>query len=128
MDDFTDLIRAYALRNALDFGKVDAGRILPKLFAHGLEKSAIKEIMPVITSIVSEVNKLPSSARENAFISLASLIPEHEEKEKTLPLLPDARQGMVVTRLPPEPSKHLHVGHGLSFLLNAEYARSYGGR
>ncbi|MBM3230376.1 glutamate--tRNA ligase [Candidatus Pacearchaeota archaeon] len=128
MEDFTKLIRAYALRNALDFGKVDAGRILPKLFAHGLEKSNIGTILPLITQIVHEVNALSISAREKAFGPLASLLPEHEEKEKTLPPLPDARQGTVVTRLPPEPSKHLHVGHGLSFLLNADYARSYGGK
>ncbi len=128
MNDFTDLIRAYALRNALDFGKVDAGRIVPKLFAHGLEKSALEEIMPVIMTIAREVNGLSVGAREHAFAPLASLIPEHVEKEKTLPLLPDARQGLVVTRLPPEPSKHLHVGHGLSFLLNAQYAADYTGK
>ena len=83
MNDFTDLIRAYALRNALDFGKVDAGRIVPKLFAHGLEKSALEEIMPVIMTIAREVNGLSVGAREHAFAPLASLSPEHVEKEKT---------------------------------------------
>ena len=51
-------IRAYALKNAIEFEKADKGKILPKLFQHGLDKKDIGKIMPEIDKIVSEVNKL----------------------------------------------------------------------
>jgi hypothetical protein len=41
MRDFSKEIRAYALRNAMEYGKADSGKILPKLFQHGLEKKDI---------------------------------------------------------------------------------------
>src|SRR3989344_4642470 len=83
MKDFSKEIEAYALRNAVEFGKADAGKILPKLFQHGLEKG--------------ELN------------------------------LPKAL-GKVITRMPPEPSKYLHVGHALSFLINHRYAKENEGK
>ena len=51
-------IWAYALKNALEFKKADAGKILSKLFQHGLAKENIKDIMPQIQEIVKKVNYL----------------------------------------------------------------------
>ena len=64
MRDFSKEIEAYALQNAIEFGKTDIGRILPKLFQHGLAKEDIKEIIPIIKEFVNKVNKLDNEQKE----------------------------------------------------------------
>lgn len=126
MTDFSKEIRAYALQNAMEFGKADAGKILPKLFQHGLKKEDIKEVMPEIQTIVKEVNKLTIKEREEAFASLKEVVKKREEKERELPELPDVKKKMVF-RMAPFPSGALHIGNAKTALLNALYAEKYQG-
>jgi glutamyl-tRNA synthetase len=128
MTDLTNHIRAYAAKNALEYGKADAGRILPKLFQHGLDRKDIGKIMPQIQKIVSEVNSLGKEELVKTVEELKEYVKEREEKEKTLPELPNAIDGKVVTRLSPDPSKYLHAGHAFSYILNYLYSQRYHGK
>ncbi len=128
MVDLSKEIRAYALRNALEFGKADTGKILPKLFQHGLDRKDIKQTMPQITKIVNEVNALSAEERNKAFAELKDVVKEREEKEEGLPELEQAVDGQVITRLAPEPSKYNHIGHALVFLIQYLYAKKYHGK
>ncbi len=124
MNDFSKEIEAYALKNAIEFGKADAGKILPKLFQHGLEKRDIKKVMPAIQKIVKDVNKLKGKAREKAFDELKEHVRERKEREKGLVDLPNVSDKMVF-RLAPYPSGALHLGNAKTYLLNALYAERY---
>jgi len=124
MRDFSKEIKAYALKNALEFGKAEAGRILPKLFQHGLDKKDVKQIMPKIIEIVEEVNSYDEIKKQRQFHDLKEFVKEAEHKEKGLPELPNAGKDMVF-RLAPFPSGALHIGNAKTYLLNAIYAEKY---
>lgn len=125
MKDFSNEIWAYALHNAIEFGKVDASRVMPKLFNHGLEKGDIGSVMGTIQAICSEVNKLSAKERETKFADYSHLVKKAEEKEAGLPELPNSGKHMVF-RMAPFPSGALHIGNAKTFLLNALYAEKYG--
>lgn len=128
MKDFSKEITAYALQNAIEFGKTDAGKILPKLFQHGLDKKDIGAIMPKIQEIVKNINGMNAAAREAEFAKLEGIVKERETHEGELPELEGAVMGRVVTRLAPEPSKYNHIGHALVFLIQYFYAQKYKGK
>lgn len=126
MKDFSKEIRAYALQNAIEFGKADAGKVLPKLFQHGLDKKDIRGVMPLVVKAVAEINKLSADAREKEYASYEQYVKVYEEREG-LPELENTQDG-VVTRLAPEPSKYNHIGHALVFLIQYMYAKKYNGK
>jgi len=127
---FEDRAEAYALQNALRYGKAVAAKVVPKLLGEFPDERAhLKEHMPTIVAIVERVNSMPTEGRLPRLQALApELLEKKEQPKRELPELTNAIQGAVVTRLPPEPSKYNHLGHALTFLINAYYAKKYDGK
>jgi len=125
------LVRKWALKNAVDHGgKALDGPVISGAIGEdpGLRHS-LKELRAVVSEVVSEVNLLTLEEQRRMLMQLApELLERRRAEEKALSPLPGAETGRVVTRLPPEPSGFMHMGHGMSGLLNYLYARMYEGK
>lgn len=126
-----ELILKYALKNAVSYaGKANVGAVLGKILAEKPElRAKIKVLVKEINQIVVRVNIMSLSEQEARLLELApELLTERKvEVREQLPELPNVK-GKVVMRFEPSPSGALHIGHAITFLLNAEYCRKYKGK
>ena len=135
---YEETIRKLTLENALKFkGKANPKAILGGVIKeHPNAKSQMRDVLTTIATLVKEINSLSLLQQKE---ELLKLDPHFESKQREkkqqrkeqrsrLPELPNAKQGHVVTRIPPEPSKYNHLGHALSFLINYLYAKKYDGK
>jgi len=133
-DNFDEKIYAYALENAASYGgKAQEKAVLSHLFKDGLEKSGIKEVMPLIIEIVKKVNSMKESELKEAFSNYKKEFDElkkiKKEKKKELQELQKVKsKTKPVFRLAPYPSGALHIGNAKTYLLNALYAEKYKGK
>ncbi|MCH7568102.1 MAG: glutamate--tRNA ligase [Nanoarchaeota archaeon] len=128
MRDFSKEVMAYSLQNAIDFGKANPEKILPKLFQHELEKKDIGKVMPLVKETVKKVNSMSVKERVTAFSKLKKLVKKREEQERDLVELPgSAMKRKLIFRLAPFPSGALHIGNAKTYILNALYAERYKG-
>lgn len=113
------------------------GRLMSKYPEY---RKQAKEVMQTIASVVAELFPL---SMEEVDRKLEELDPEAmskreavkeqqaaeiEEKKGELVDLPNAREGEVVVRFAPDPSKFPHIGHALNYTINRMYADKYKGK
>lgn len=128
MKNFSEIARAYALKNALSHeGKAQTGNVISSLFHEGLKKEDVKKYAKEISNIVNGVNALSNEEQEKEFEKFKELTSERESREG-LPELPDAKEGKVIMRFRPAPSGPMHVGHIISNLASSLYIKKYGGK
>ncbi len=131
-------IKIAALENAVKFnGKANQGAVIGKLFSLDASlKSQMKEIAPMIGKLLSQINSMEPSAQHDMLNELApnleaekaQLKKDRKEKRSELPELRGAEMGKVITRMPPGPSKYLHIGHAISMGINYLYSKMYDGK
>ena len=131
-DNIEEIIRNYALQNAVFFkGKANPKAVVGKILGEFPDyRSKSAEIIPLINSIVEDVNSMGLEAQTKALESSnPALLAKKEKKERTyeLPQL-DNVNGPVVMRIAPGPSGPLHIGHTRVSILNDEYVKRYGGK
>lgn len=131
-EELKRVIRGIALLNASEHdGKTRNDSIISKVIGTKPElRSRIKDIIPLISQEVIDVNKLSVEVQKE---ELGSKYPElllikPKQERIGLPSLEGAEQGNVITRFPPEPNGYPHIGHAKASIIDEEYAKMYGGK
>ncbi|MBS3817605.1 MAG: glutamate--tRNA ligase [Candidatus Thermoplasmatota archaeon] len=123
-EDRSDLIKKYALRNAVKFdGEATVGAVMGKVMGESEECREDPEgTKELVNDTIEEVNALSLEEQKE---ELEDLMPEffeedEEEEEERLPRL-DADE--VKMRMAPYPSGPLHIGNARMVILNDEYVK-----
>ena len=133
-DDLKKEIRKIALQNAVEHnGKTKDKVVLSKSLGTIPElKNNVKEVIPEIASIVSQVNGMSIEEQkteiQNNFPEILDVKENVKEERVGLPPLEGAEQGKVVTRFTPAPNGYPHIGHAKAAIISEEYAKMYGGK
>ena len=131
MANLDALIEKFTLANAFQYGgKAQPGSIIGKLISEDPKiKAKLKEIMPKINKIISEINKLSIKQQEEKLLKIyPEFFEKKEHEEKQLKDMPNAVKGKVVMRLEPSFSGRMHIGHAFPLSLNYSYVKKYDGK
>jgi len=123
-----EIIEAHALENALlHGGKAEQKAVLNALFAEGLEKHEIKDILGVVGEILEKVNAMTMKKKQARYDEIRGMAKKRKVRVG-LPDLENAEKGKVVMRFAPYPSGGLHIGNTRQAILNDEYVKMYNGK
>ncbi len=126
MSDLGSIIRKHVLKNAFEYGKANPGSVVGKVIGEYPDaKSDMKTTMAKINSEVASINKLSKAEIEKEMSGFEYAKKEEESKGITVP---DAVDGAVIVRYPPEPNGWPHIGHAKAFCLSSEIAKTYHGK
>lgn len=124
--DVDDLLRKYAVKNALEHGSAETDAVIGKVFA---DEPDLKEdaggVVQRAEEVIAAVNDMSADELEDAAEEYE--YESREEDDDELPELPGAEDG-VVMRMAPFPSGLLHIGNARMAVLNDEYVKRYGGK
>jgi glutamyl-tRNA synthetase len=126
-----ETIKAYALKNAIEHeGKAAIGSVISGLFAEGLKKEEIKDIMMRVNFIVTEVNKSSLELQKEEFTSLEKNISHRDVRDlNEMPELENIPKTGVIMRFSPSSSASaFHIGHILTGMPSSLYVKKYGGK
>lgn len=130
-EDIHLIIRKYTLQNAIFYkGAANQKAVMGKIIAACKDYNiSPKELIPIIKSTVTKVNKLTLHQQTEELNILEPDLLKREKKERSfdLPSLPHTENQKVVTRFPPEPNGCLHIGHAKAAIIDHDYARIYNG-
>jgi len=127
-------IRKFALQNAVEHeGQTRDKTILAKIMGNVPElRQKAKEIGPIITEVVSEINQIPLQEQqkeiEEKYPELLEVKKEKPQKESLLPALKNTEGKEIITRFPPAPNGYPHIGHAKAAVISEEYAKMHGGK
>jgi len=127
-----ETIRKIALLNALHHGgKAQFQPVLGKfLTEHPQWKIKVKEIVPLINEMVTEVNRLSLEEQRRTVGQRwpEALVKEKAAEKRALPPLPNVEKyERVVTRFAPNPDCMIHLGNARAIILCDEYSKMYKG-
>ncbi len=123
-----DVVLKFALQNALKYGKADPKIVINKVFSERKSITDKKALLQEIQAVIKDVNSWSAEQQRSRLQKLAPELLEKKPVEKQdLKELKNATHGKIKTRLAPEPSKYMHIGHALVFAINYLYAEKYHG-
>ncbi|MFN3909763.1 MAG: glutamate--tRNA ligase [Candidatus Anstonellaceae archaeon] len=127
-----DEIKKQCLKNAKEYGKADAKRLIGKIISKFPDKkNNVKEILEILELETERINKLNKEELEKEISYYKVDIKEEKEKAKEEVrkiVLPNAEEGKVITRFAPEPGGYLHIGHAKAICLEYFSALEYNGK